>query len=283
MQQSIQRLIVMCETDPASANICGRLVAQGGWDDAGSDDLCTYLRRGNDLLMRLPSKHLYTDDLDLRAAAAGFRPDVVIFPSVHSAQSGRPALTVHPIGNFGTADYGGKADTLVKACPGLMSRCLRLIKAKCADPGFNVCFEATHHGPWLETPSFFLEIGSDADHWEREDAGTLQAEVLRDTAEPAEGYRKLIGVGGGHYAPRFTEIVLGKKADFGHMLPNYRMEGRSDEEIARMISAAMAATGTDSGYIHRKSMSGPEYHRIAEIGRSVGIEWVQSGDLEDLA
>ncbi len=279
----INREIVLCRRDVASVNICEALLAQGGWEDAGSDGVCSYKRRGNDLLVDLPDKHLYTDNIDKRAVVMGFRPDVVIFPSVHSAGSGRPALTVHPIGNYNDAMYGGRERTLVKASPSAMSSSLRCIKEKCRMPEFNICFEVTHHGPWLETPTYFLEIGSDMDHWPRKDAGELQAEVLRDTAElDPEPFPALIGVGGGHYAPRFTEMALEKKVDFGHMLPNYQMEGRSDEDIARMMESAMEATGTEMGYLHRKSMKGPEAHRIKDIGEAAGVQWMRSEDLEPL-
>jgi len=276
----MHRLIVFCRKDYASTVICEALSEQGGWDDYGSDDLCTYLRRGDDLLMQLPEKHLYADDLDKRAEAMGFRPDVVIFPSVHSSGSGMPALTVHPIGNYNDAEYGGKDRTLVKAAPHSMSASLRAIRDECTLEGFNICFEVTHHGPWLETPTYFIEIGSDMTNWTRKDAGELQASVIRDTV-PSE-YPVLIGVGGGHYAPRFTEVALGFKADFGHMLPNYQMENRSDEEISLMLSHAAEASGTELAYLHRKSMKGPQAQRIKALGESLGLQWVRSEDLEPL-
>jgi hypothetical protein len=70
---------------------------QGGWDDFGSDDLCTYRRRDGDLLMELPEKHLYSDDLDKRAEAMGFRPDVVLFPSVHSSSRSMTVMYVRQL------------------------------------------------------------------------------------------------------------------------------------------------------------------------------------------
>ena len=275
------RLIVLCRKDVASVNICESLMNQGGWDDYGSDDLCTYLRRGNDLLMDLPGKHLYTDDLDKRAAALGFKPDVVVFPSVHSAESGRPALTAHPIGNYNDAMYGGRAQKLSPAAPAMMSDALRLIKERCDMPEFSVCFEVTHHGPWIETPTFFLEIGSDMQNWPRKDAGELQAGVLRDCSG-SEDYPVVFGVGGGHYAPRFTEMVFELKVNFGHMLPNYQMEGRSDEEIVRMLTEAKRASGTEMAYLHRKSMKGAEAQRLKSLGESVGVQWMRSEDFEPL-
>ena len=44
-------------------------------------------------------------------------------------------------------------------------RVLRKIKENQIE-GFDVCFEATHHGPLLKTPTLFLEIGSTELEWE---------------------------------------------------------------------------------------------------------------------
>ena len=46
-----------------------------------------------------------------------------------------------------------------------MTSLLRQIK-KNQITGYDVCFEATHHGPLLKTPTIFLEIGSTENQWE---------------------------------------------------------------------------------------------------------------------
>ena len=112
----IKRLLVICEKDPASVNIFSHLDG-GEWDSEGEDGYARYKRRGNDMFMIIPEKHLYTDDVDICSADNGFKPDVVVFPSVHSSGSAMPALTVHPIGNFTDAAYGGRAEKVVRAAP----------------------------------------------------------------------------------------------------------------------------------------------------------------------
>lgn len=118
-------------------------------------------------------------------------------------------------------------------------------------------------------------------NWPRKDAADLLATVVRETAE-TEPYATMFGVGGGHYAPRFTEIALGYKVDFGHMLPNYQMEGKDDEEISRMLALAAEATGTKTAYLHRKSMKGAQAQKVRDLGEALGIEWMRSEDLEPL-
>lgn len=46
--------------------------------------------------------------------------------------------------------------------------------------GFDVTLEATHHGPWVDTPCLFAEIGSSEGEWQRSDAAALWADVLAD-------------------------------------------------------------------------------------------------------
>ncbi|MCQ2079195.1 MAG: D-aminoacyl-tRNA deacylase [archaeon] len=278
----MRRLIVRYEKDIASSNIVDTFVARGGWAEAGVDDEGhRYLSKGDDMVIFLEHKHIRAENIDESAIRFGFRPDVVIFPSVHSAKSGIPALTVHPIGNYHEALYGGESGRLAPTCPSVLSDMLRSIRRNCAISEYNICFEATHHGPYLKTPAMFLEIGSDESCWGRQDAADVQCQVLSEVTE-LNDYVSVIGIGGGHYAPRFTELALSCKVNFGHMLPNYQMDGFDDEDIARSIKSAMDASGTRLAYLHRKSMKGAQASRITALAESVGCEFVKSEDFEKI-
>ena len=169
----------------------------------------------------------------------------------------------------------------MKASPAEMTDAIRRIHAYNRQEGVQTCFEVTHHGPYLEKPTFYIEIGSDETHWGDLPSAEVLAQVISDI-EPHDEYLTLVGIGGGHYAPRFTEAVMSSKVNFGHRLPNYQLVGRDAEDVARMVRDACVATGTDSVYIHRKSMRGPEEHRIADIVRSEGFETVSSKQFEPI-
>lgn len=278
----MHRLLVRYEKDIASVNMVDEYISGGGWEDAGEDEQGRrYITDGNDMIVYLQHQHIRAEHIDRDAEAFGFKPDVVVFPSVHSAKSGIPALTVHPIGNYHEAQYGGEEGRLAPACPKLMSDTLRSIRKNCDIPDYNICFEVSHHGPFIETPTYFLEIGSDESCWGRKDAAEIQSKVLREVRE-LNDYPDVIGIGGGHYAPRFTELALSSKVNFGHMLPNYQMEGRDDEDIARCIKLALEASNTKMAYLHRKSMKGAQAARIIALGESVGCEFMKSEDFEPL-
>lgn len=278
----MRRLLVRYEKDIASVNMVDRLISAGGWSEAGTDgEGRKYLFRGEDAIVFLRHRHICADGIDKAAAEFGFRPDAVVFPSVHSAESGIPALTVHPVGNYHEAKYGGRSRALAKACPSLMSDSLRAIRKNCNIPEYNICFEATHHGPYLDTPAFFIEIGSDESCWGRADAADIQSKVLDEVRE-CNDYPTVIGIGGGHYTPRFTELALSCKVNFGHMIPNYQLEGFDDEDIVGSIKMAMEASGTECAYLHRKSMKGSQASRITALGESAGCEFIKSDGFESL-
>lgn len=270
-------LLVCSECDLPSRNMKTCLVGKGGWEPCGESLLC----KGNAYIMTIPEMHIFFNDPDKAFfGKSGKKADTVVVMSKHSSATGEPALTVHPIGNYRDNKFGGREKALVKANPFLMGSALRLIQKYNDQPEFRVCYEVTHHGPWLETPTFYIEIGSDERNWGNTQAAETLAHVLSDME--TSGFKSAVGIGGGHYAPRFTEVALGYKLDFGHMIPNYQLEGADDEDIARMIRESCAASFTDSVYIHKKSMKGAEAKRIADISASLGYEVLSSSDLEPI-
>ena len=276
----MSRLLVCYEQDLPSFNMKKKLLGKTEWKDLGSDGTNTYLSHDDMVLMTIDRMHVHAEDADRIAEDFGIKVDDIVVLSRHSSSSGKPTLTVHPIGNYKGNDMGGKAETLVKADPHLMSATLRRMSVLNKDPVYSVSFEVTHHGPFVSVPTMYIEIGSDGSHWGDEAA----AEVLVDSLLSADEkeYPVVIGIGGGHYAPRFTDLVLSSKVDMGHMIPNYQLQGSSDEDIARMIRSAAEASGTELVYVHRNSMKGAEERMINSIIDSLGLKRVTSKDFESM-
>lgn len=277
----MSKLFICSEPDLPSVNMRAQLLDAGGWEEIPGDDACTLHRKEDVYIMSVPGLHIRQDRIDETAAARGIEADTVVFMSKHASASGDPTLTVHPIGNYNDNRLGGRERTLVPANPPLMTDALRLMDAYCDIPGFAVCFEVTHHGPWLDKPTFFIEIGSDERNWGDIGAACLLARVLTEMRE--NDYPDVIGVGGGHYAPRFTEMALKHKVNFGHMVPWYQLEGHDDEDILRMVGDAAAMTGTDAVYIHRNSLGKPMQRRVHDLIVGAGYEIVRSADLDPLS
>ena len=276
----MSRLIVCYEQDLPSLNMKKQLMGRLQWDDMGTDGTNSYMSSGNDVLMTIDRMHVHAENVDRTAEGFGIKVDEMVVLSRHSSASGKPTLTVHPIGNYRANDMGGKAETLVRPTPHLMTSVLRNIPRFNKDPSYSISFEVTHHGPYVDVPTMYLEIGSDESHWGDE----VAAGVLIDSLLSAEvsDYPVVIGIGGGHYAPRFTDLALSTKVDIGHMVPNYQINDASDEEVSRMISSAAEVTDTDMVYVHRNSMKGPEERRVNGIIDSLGLERVSSKDFDSM-
>jgi len=221
--------VVVSRKDMASRNISKFLLEMGKWRE----------RRGiyemdEKVLYVIEDEHLYHDNIDKEMEEKGYHPSTIVFASRHSSKARRKTLTVHPIGNYGRAEYGGRERTLVPVSPLLMRNALELLNEKDMEE-YEVCYEVTHHGPFLQKPCFFIEVGSTEKEWRDMKACRAVAEAIMDMEE--KKYDVAIGLGGGHYAPRFTEVALEKSIAFGHMAPRYAMEDIDEEMIKKMIDA----------------------------------------------
>jgi D-aminoacyl-tRNA deacylase len=274
-------LIVTSGEDIASMNIRQKLLSLADWKDVGTFRGTPALSAGGFYMVFIPGIHLEAEALDSEVKKAlGIEFDCMIFASRHKSQSGLRTLTVHPVGNYGKAEFGGREGRLAPTAPMLMTQALLRLKKSAGSLDFQISFECTHHGPYVETPSFFIEIGSDEDAWKEEEPAKKLAEVILslDKNQDTLGDKIAIGVGGGHYAPRHSEVALAKKISFGHMLPNYACGNASSDMVKQAIERT---PGCEAVYFHRKSMEKPEYRRIKALFEDAGISAVSSGDLED--
>ena len=271
------KLLICSEKDISSTNMRDALFGMGKWEDIGSDGTNTFHSFDDKVIMTIPELHIYAENVDKEAEKFGIKFDEVIFMSRHKAASAIPTLTVHPIGNYNNADFGGKSETLVKSSPASMTDALRTL-SKMDTEGFQVSFEVTHHGPYLDKPTMFIEIGSDETMW----GNIFAAETLAKTilAIKDNDYPNVIGVGGGHYAPRFTEISNAYKVNFGHMLPGYAFSGLDDEKFLSKVKLASDATATKMVYLHKKSLKKSEASRLSELMESNEFEIVTSKDFD---
>jgi len=275
------RLMVCSLADTVSVNIKDALLSQAPWSEEGEFEGHPVLRSGDMVMATVPGLHIFADDIDQRVSdALSVKVDEVVFMSRHKAASGQRSLTVHPIGNWRKADYGGREGELVPAAPGLMTALLRSLKAAASGLDFDVVFEVTHHGPRLASPTLFIEIGSNEASWGDKDAARALARALLEAR--VEDHPKAIGIGGGHYAPRFTEVSLAKKVSFGHMLPGYAMDLNDPASLSAMIGKALRSTGTDLAYLHKKSMKRSEASMVAGLVADLGGRVIDSSDLQDL-
>ena len=264
------------EPDVASLNQRAALLEEPGWREAPAFEGRPAWSRGDLRLVTIPELHLHRDGLDADLERAfGERPSLVVYLSKHRSESRTPSLTVHPVGNPKGAELGGRPGVLVPAAPAWMTAALRRLRQEARDLPYDVTFEATHHGPWLESPAFYIEQGSTEREWNDPDASRAIARALlrlEPTRDPVA-----VGFGGGHYMPRQTDLARGYRIAFGHLIPSYALEGSPAEIVARAVDAT---PGASLAYLHRKSLGKPETRAIEELLAARGVRVVREADLE---
>ena len=217
-------MVVVSGADPVAEAVSSRwgtLPAAEGHVDG------TPLRRLSETtwVVRRPGWHIHDEEVDRRlpATVRAARPTLV-FPSIHRSERMVASLTVHPLGNPGASnDMGGRPRALVPTDPERMVTTLRRLEEQCRPLNLPATYEATHHGPLVELPAFFVEVGSG----ERTDPSPEAIRILADVIpkiEAASGDRVALGVGGGHYVPHFTELALERRWAFGHLLSRHALE-----------------------------------------------------------
>jgi len=243
-------LLVVSDSDIGSTIQGHVLLSREGWNemDAVEGGRVWHHSRAPVHLWWRDDLHLFSDHLDeTYCNSTGSEISEVLFLSRHVAASGLPSLTLHAIGVLGLepvgekAEHGGRNGEAVPPSPrfaSLFRRLKRIAHIHGLDDEFDITLETTHHGPTLSTPTLFIEIGSTEEHWGRADAANVWADVLSeelglDSPSSIAQIEQvvMVGIGGGHYAPRHRSVLLQTNALVGHLLANYSLTMYKPEGI----------------------------------------------------
>lgn len=118
---------------------------------------------------------------------------------------------------------------------------------------YDATLEATHHGPYIEKPVLFLELGSNEKYWKDKNGANIVAKSLinaikqfNDKDNPIinnnlknknngnEGYESCFVIGGGHYNHVANKAMQKSELGVGHILPKYNLDNL-DEEMLKQI------------------------------------------------
>ncbi|HVL48805.1 MAG TPA: D-aminoacyl-tRNA deacylase [Candidatus Thermoplasmatota archaeon] len=263
--------ILVSRADPASVAIRDALLGEASWETRG-DFGAAPLRVGPDLVIaEVEGLHLFEESIGERLAAAlGETPEAIFVASKHKAASGSPSLTVHPVGVWGdVAEYGGKPRSFAPAPARRMAQALRALAREAKGLRHAITYEVTHHGPWTGVPLAFVEVGSTEEEWSKpEPARAVARALLAVSREPPGDEPVVLGLGGGHYAPKCVDLALKGRAAPGHMLPGYAI----DQGVAReTVLAALAATPGVAGYALDSRGSKNGYDEVRAILEDAGV------------
>lgn len=246
-------LLVLSDADPVANRVRDRLPMGRATGESVEGVPLRELVEGVWALRR-PGLHIHDEHLDRRLPGTLREAGLpLVFPSIHRSERGVRCFTAHALGNVGAAEVGGEAGVLGVSAPRLMTAALRRLHEEGRRLSLPATFEATHHGPALELPSMFVEIGSADDAEPPGEAVAALAEVLLELSEDGRD-RVAVGIGGGHYAPHFTDLALKRQWAFGHLLARHAVAGVERELLER----ALALTPGAEGYLFHSAADGSE-------------------------
>tara|TARA_Y100000310_G_C20694913_1_gene824928 strand:- start:1624 stop:2364 length:741 start_codon:yes stop_codon:yes gene_type:complete len=199
--------------------------------------------------------------------------DIFIIATTHTSAKGVPALTVHYPGNWNANDLGGD-ERVLNVTPASLARAM-FLKLKDLYDG-DVSFEADHHGPRVDKPIVFIEIGSSEEAWKDPKHGKIIAEVLRDVVGKEKKCKTVIGLGGGHYPHEFNKLLERSEYAISHICSKYQLEYLDEEMLRQAIEKSVEKV--EFAVLDWKGM-GKEKARVLELLEKLGLDYKKSKDL----
>jgi D-tyrosyl-tRNA(Tyr) deacylase len=223
---------------------------------------------------------IFTENLNLEKIK---EYDFIIFASKHKSEKGEKSLSIHSPGNFRKAEYGGVEGKVCMASAlfnkALFEKLNEQAK-KFTVTDFKVTLECTHHGPLIDKPCVFIEIGSTETEWVNRRMGFIIAKTIQETIEEFKEnkYREIaVGIGGPHYCPSFNTIQLKSNVAIAHVISEYNMP------ISReMILEAIKKTREDVDFVvvDWKGLGKTEQRQqIIDILEENYIQWKKTSDI----
>lgn len=201
-------LIVASKPDKAGMNIANQLKQFGDFNFYFAD-----------------KEIIHTENLDLKKINSY---DFIIFASKHRSKSGEKSLCVHAPGNWRFADYGGEKGKVCKSSALFFKQMFRKLQENSEKynlKDYRVSMEATHHGPLIEKPCIFVEIGSTKQEWAHKKAGFVVAKAISEAIKEFKEnpYCEVaVAIGGPHYCPNFNKIQLNSNVAISHIISSYK-------------------------------------------------------------
>lgn len=293
----VKTAIIVSTQDPAGLNIKQNLTGLGfkeSKEDFEGHKICVL--PGTDArLYTTDTESIHCENIDRKITEKGFDAELFIFATKHKAESGIKSFSVHVPGNWGRAELGGKdrklcvapasylkaallkLDELVEAAKKLYSPTRQPPPASNALVEFDVIQECTHHGPYLEKPCMFIEIGSSAAEWSNKEAGRMIAEtIIHLIKNKPKQCKAIFGIGGLHHTPEFSKIARRTEYAVGHVCPKYNA-GNLDEEMIRQALDRNSEKEAEVVLDWKGLKEGKE--RIVEILTKLNIRYKRTKEL----
>jgi len=264
-------LIVASTKDIASMNIAHQILEYYGFERLPEvfREKPVYLKEVQNREVRLvfvDVEPVYTQFI-----TGFFTPELLVFISRHSSVSGIPTLSTHTPGNLGRADLGGIPEK-VSISPASAMRDALLEMAKLKEElklDYQVSYECTHHGPSLDVPTMFVELGSSPKQWKDLRAAEVVAHAVLAAVSKRSRYPTVLGIGGPHYNKEFTKIALSTQRAFAHIIPKYAIPQVDAKMVKQCVERTMETV--ELAFLDWKGIRGVDKGRLNAILGEIGV------------
>lgn len=218
--------IIVSKQDTAGMTIKNILLELFNFKDNKS-----YWQYENIKLYEVEQESIHCEDIDKIITA-----DYLIFATKHKSAAARNSLSVHVPGNWGKAELGGKDKTLCLAPASLVKEMFLELNKQGKNLDYEITLETVHHGPSVEKPIMFIEIGSDEEHWKDKEAGKVIARTIMDVlSKEIKTFKTVIGLGSSHYPQPFNKLLLRTEYAIGQICPKYQMDNLDEEMLLQAV------------------------------------------------
>lgn len=267
------KLIVASAQDIAGMNIAQKIIEQYKFEKTNQayHEFAVYQKTINNTEIKLIT--IKTETTQAQHITRDFTPELVIFVSKHASQSGIPTLSVHTPGNLtNQAEKGGLPMQISIAPASAMKEALKEMQRQVREKqlSYKVSYECTHHGPSLNVPIMFAELGSVSQQWQDTKAAEAVAHAAIAAAITHDAYPTAIGIGGPHYNEKFTKIALVTPTAFGHIIPKHVIAQIDATMLKQCTERTMEKVG--EAILDWKGIKGEDKQNILKTAAQAGLK-----------
>ena len=269
-------LIIASKKDKAGTNITTQL------SQFRSNPVLTSMNNTSNFDFYLVDEEIiYTENLDLEKIN---KYDFIIFASKHKSEKKEKTLSVHAPGNWRSNDLGGEAGKICKTSALFQKQMFEKLNENSKKYNldkYSVTLECTHHGPLINKPCIFIEIGATELEWTDRKAAFAVAKTISETIEnfKENPYNEIaIGIGGPHYCPNFNKIQLNSNIAISHILPQYALPLKEE-----MIKEALEKTQEEVDFVllDWKGLGNSEQRKqILEILDKLYVQYKRTSEIQ---
>lgn len=219
------------------------LVVASKIDKAGINITTQLSQFGNMNFYLVENEIIFTENIEMEKIN---KYDFIIFASRHVSEKGEKTISIHAPGNWKDAKFGGQAGRVCKTSAFFQKQLFEKLKKNIEKfdlRKYDLTLECTHHGPLINKPCIFVEIGATETEWKDRKAGFVVAKAILETMQEFKEnpYNETaIGIGGPHYCPNFNKIQMNSNVAVSHVIPEYAFPLTEE-----MVQEAIAGTEED--------------------------------------